>query len=513
MGISTSLHSDKSRVRSLAKPDGSFSWQIKDVYELKPPLSTPIDFQEYSTSVSGDVVRIKNMIEINGIRVDINDAEFWSIIFSDEFISKLDRISIDCGSEALCFLLPHLHLLCRPSLVSCKPFNFDWTLPPSDLSPEEYMQLMSIIASLIRQNRLVTVALPNNYCVERIYEKAPRIYIESYMSIVNAIAVSHSLISLDWPGGIERDSEYSRPGCKQVTPAMLAALEKNTSLTETAFYGRNEYYGWDDVIIPILSRNKALPGMNAAIAIGQIDSEWNESCPSDLVRQLLGAKFNLHRAFFDTTGDMCFCEFCHKKTGNRTLYTHGDPPSRYVLPMGWMRLGLKVHEGFAESNDIFRKWHISYHGTTANNLEPIFRGGLQLLKPGDVALGGIAICIRSGHILKPIRRINLYTNLEENFDINQIFTSPSIRYSSHPVYAQQFVVDHPRRPGVRLGMRFVFQCRQRPNSYKIGQETVGARNTQLDPHFANKELEWYTKENSGIVLSGLCVQLQYVTRS
>lgn len=250
--------------------------------------------------------------------------------------------------------------------------------------------------------------------------------------------------------------------------------------------------------------------MNATVAAGQVDGDWDGSCPCDLVRHLMGAKFNIHRSFFNISGDTCFCESCHKKSGNRVLYSRGEPPSRYVLPVGWMRLGLKVHEGFAESNDIFRKWHISYHGTTASNLEPLFRGGLQLLKPGDVALGGAAIGIRPGHIPRTIRRKNLYTGLEEDFDVNQVFTSPSIRYSSHPAYAQQFVVDHPFRSGVRLGMRFVFQCRQRPNSYKIGHETVGARDIKLDPHFDNKELEWYTKENSGVVLCGICVQLRYV---
>lgn len=382
------------------------------------------------------------------------------------------------------------------------------------------MQLMSIIASLIRQNRLVTAKLPSNFAAESFHENTPELYLESYMEIVNAITITHSLISLDWQGAIRHQSAYGHQGPavrKEVTPVLLAALEKNISLTEVSFYGPNtsacQYYGWDDVIVPLLSRNKALPGMNTAVAAGHVDGEWDGSCPSDLVRHLVAAKFNLHRAFFNTAGDKCFCESCHKKSGDKVLYTRGDPSFRYVLPVGWMRLGLKVHEGFAESNDIYRKWHVSYHGTTANNIEPIFRGGLQLLKPGDVALGGTAIGIRPGHIPKPVRRMNLYTGLEEEFDINQIFTSPSIRYSSHPAYAKQFVVDHPHRSGVRIGLRFVFQCRQRPGSYKIGQETVGARITKLDPHFDNKELEWYTKENAGIVLCGLCVQLRYVQHS
>ena len=40
-----------------------------------------------------------------------------------------------------------------------------------------------------------------------------------------------------------------------------------------------------------------------------------------------------------------------------------------------------------------------------------------------------------------------------------------------------------------------FQLRQKPDSYSIGQETVGAeeRGVTIDPLFKNNELEYYTK--------------------
>jgi hypothetical protein len=86
---------------------------------------------------------------------------------------------------------------------------------------------------------------------------------------------------------------------------------------------------------------------------------------------------------------------------------------------------------------------------------------------GDLALGGQAIKILGGHIKKPFSRRNLFTEKQEEFDPNQIFTSPSPRYSNHAAYAKPLFVHHPEKPGCQLAMHFMFQCRQRPGSYGI----------------------------------------------
>ena len=69
------------------------------------------------------------------------------------------------------------------------------------------------------------------------------------------------------------------------------------------------------------------------------------------------------------------------------------------------------------------------------------------------------------------------------------------------MYSKPFRVDGR---GVRRG-KVVFQLRIRPNSYGIGQETVGASDygETVDEHFSNNELEFYSKENVGIVIHGL----------
>ncbi|CAF2267084.1 unnamed protein product [Rotaria magnacalcarata] len=483
--MSTSMISSqaKLRIQSLAKPDGSFHWSFGS--EQRSSSS--------STYPSYDLY-------VNGTIIDIRDDEFWNALFSCDMLKKLDGIGIGDRDRAygmsaggLHVLLPHLARLTTPSSIPYKPFNWFVSTNQDFSSKNDYMQFMSIIASLIRQNRLLTVILPraDGPLNEQLFmDEVP----EASLDVAHAILVTHSLISLHWPGaiGVEDASHYNN---------FHACHPKQLPQS-----------GFDNILKPLLARNKALPSMNADVAAGHVDGKWDSSCPSDLVRDLVAAKFNIHRSFFNSSGDMCFCESCHKMSGNKTVYSRGIPPSRYAIPIGWVRIGLKVHEGIAESNEIFKKWHISYHGTTANNIEPIFRGGLHLLKPGDVALGGAAIGVRPGHIPQVISRTNRYTGMEELFDINQIFTSPSIRYASHPAYTQEFIVDHPQRPGVLLGMRFVFHCRQRPGSYKIGHETVGARDIKLDPHFDNNELEWYTKESAGVVLFGLCVQVRYISQ-
>jgi hypothetical protein len=128
-----------------------------------------------------------------------------------------------------------------------------------------------------------------------------------------------------------------------------------------------------------------------------------------------------------------------------------------------------------------------------------------------VALGGLELGIAAGHIPKPTTRTNRHTGERENFDPNQVFTSPSMRYSyaGHGAYSRTWMCSHPDKPGTQLAVKFAFQCRQRPGSYAIGQQTVAAKCT-LDDGFSNDELEWYTKENSAIVIQGLLVNIREV---
>jgi hypothetical protein len=102
---------------------------------------------------------------------------------------------------------------------------------------------------------------------------------------------------------------------------------------------------------------------------------------------------------------------------------------------------------------------------------------------------GYELPIRPGHITGAFDRKNLYTGKQEKFDPVQIFTSPSIKYCAY----RDIYCDRTEFKGRQY--QVAFQLRQRPDSYSIGQETVGAeeRGETIDPLFKNNELEYYTK--------------------
>ena len=223
-----------------------------------------------------------------------------------------------------------------------------------------------------------------------------------------------------------------------------------------------------------------------------------------LCREIIQCKFSLPIGFFNMKGDKCFCPCC--ETNTKSYYTRGSHPMRYAIPYGYVRIGLKINKGFADTHEVFSNWHISFHGTKVDNIREIFSSNLQLLKPGDYTISGKQLEIRSGHIKSRHERINLYTKNKEMFNTNQIFTSPSIIYASNRVYAEEDIVPHPFITGKRIRLNYIFQCRQRPSSYKIGQQTIG-KSEQIDKLFNNNELEWYTPENVGIILTGLLIKI------
>ena len=53
-----------------------------------------------------------------------------------------------------------------------------------------------------------------------------------------------------------------------------------------------------------------------------------------------------------------------------------------------------------------------------------------------------------------------------------------------------------------------FQVRQKPGSFGIGQETIGAteKGEVIDPLIGNEQLEYYTQQSVGIILHGLLVK-------
>lgn len=58
--------------------------------------------------------------------------------------------------------------------------------------------------------------------------------------------------------------------------------------------------------------------------------------------------------------------------------------------------------------------------------------------------------------------------------------------------------------------RVAFQVRIKPDSYKVGKETVGAtsRGVTIDDHFSNQELEWSTDCRGVVILVGILIKVE-----
>ena len=313
-----------------------------------------------------------------------------------------------------------------------------------------------------------------------------------------------------------------------LTPIKLLAeyLEGNRSVTSVDDYvlsypirfvrleiyeDKDRIFGEESAVVrirEILQRNLELQCMNSMGAQDKSDGlEFDPcACPFALAQAVVRDKLKVHASFFDAGGDRCFCAKCHVERGDKDVYIRGKPGRPYILPVGWCRFGLSVNKGVLATVDPFANFHNSYHGTDINGMGAIFKSGLRLLHAGEIAAGGLALGIKEGHIPKPFTRFNRHLQQNELFDPCCIFTSPSIKYSSHPAYAPPHVVDHPTLKGKRVCIKVAFQLRQRPDSYIIGQETVAAK-TQLDPHISNDELEYYTREGVSILTHGLLVHV------
>ena len=62
-------------------------------------------------------------------------------------------------------------------------------------------------------------------------------------------------------------------------------------------------------------------------------------------------------------------------------------------------------------------------------------------------------------------------------------------------------------PSAAETVKVAFQCRQLDGTYSIGQETIRAGSTRIDPLFSNNEVEWYTERIGSAVLYGLLIQV------
>jgi hypothetical protein len=162
--------------------------------------------------------------------------------------------------------------------------------------------------------------------------------------------------------------------------------------------------------------------------------------------------------------------------------------SKYVIPRGWVRFGLYVDDAQAEAENIWKKWVVSYHGTSPLAAKSIIEHH-QFLLPGDQCISGTIIRIREGHIPNKF----------------QVYTSPTIAYSGHDIYSPS--IPFRSATGQSYQAKIVLQCRQQPDTYKIQAETIGAGSRRLCSIIPNSEVEYFTEVRSSIVPYGLLIRV------
>ena len=216
-------------------------------------------------------------------------------------------------------------------------------------------------------------------------------------------------------------------------------------------------------------------------------SRNNYNCPYMKLAREFRSTLNWKRSLFDTSHDKCYCANCYLPQWPDIVRAGG---ADYVIPRGWVRLGLHVDTALADNHNIWKDWVITFHGTTTMAAHSILLHR-QFVLPGDKLIDGTPLGICPGHI--PGK--------------NHIYTSPTIAYSSLPVYSpvQEFCSQSTNDD---FEVQIVFQCRQKPTTFKVQGETISAGTKRICAFIPNDKIEYFTEARSSVVAYGLLVRVQ-----
>jgi hypothetical protein len=169
-----------------------------------------------------------------------------------------------------------------------------------------------------------------------------------------------------------------------------------------------------------------------------------------------------------------------------------EGPTPYVVPRGWVRVGLKTPPRMASKKlDVWNKWSVSFHGVkSVAVLESILDHG-GLMKPGDVLLDGTTL-----------------TSTKCAGRQDQVFyTSPTIKYAGLRFYAEQVWGE-----GGSMRASIAVQCRQMPGTFASQGETMGFTRSmpghlaQNCPHVDLGRIEWTSENMPGAIPYGVLVR-------
>ena len=233
---------------------------------------------------------------------------------------------------------------------------------------------------------------------------------------------------------------------------------------------------------------------HAAVAARSGKRPAVEECEHHYLAANFVESLGIHSSYFDSKHNRCYCPICYPSHWPDTISNQGPTP--YVVPRGWVRFGLAVHEARAEAEDIWNTWSVSFHGIkSVNVLRSVLQHG-SLLKPGDKLLDG----------KNRLRSTKCAGRQDKHF-----YTSPTIGYAGLKFYAEPQVWLHE---GTRMCASIVLQCRQNPTSiHKKQGETMEFEKkwpghlAKVCPHVDLKHIEWLSEVTQGAIPYGLLVRV------
>lgn len=206
-----------------------------------------------------------------------------------------------------------------------------------------------------------------------------------------------------------------------------------------------------------------------AVKIEELEgnTEFALQCPYAKCCWDFASSLKLSPQLWNHSYDRCYCNTCsgalaagaEPEPEPEDAETGGSgqlsPEDRAEQLNGWVHFGLKLDEARVAARGAW-DWDTAFHGTTADAFSKIVETG-YLLVPGDYTPEGIEIGVRDGHIETGVIRdgrkphearstIAMTTSGTpisegvphgEGFEPHKmVFTTPSLAYAAHDVYAQ-----------------------------------------------------------------------------
>ena len=207
------------------------------------------------------------------------------------------------------------------------------------------------------------------------------------------------------------------------------------------------------------------------------------------------ASLGLHSSYLNRTQDRCYCIECYPATWPDVMTNKG--PTAYVIPRGWVRVGLADPRLLDPELKVFEEWSVSFHGVKSKQVLRSILQERRLMTPGDTLMDGSPL-------------VATKSNGRQNDGV--FYTSPTVQYAGLKFYAE------PQPFRVGMSASIVLQCHQNPSTITKQGETMAFEKGREKkapwpghlkrecPHVDLGTIEWKSKAGGGTIPYGLLIR-------